>query len=69
MKFRRSKVGENVIPKQVEGSHTLEVIWTVIPILLLIVLAIPTVIYTYKLADVSAMDASRCRRKQNSMLQ
>ena len=30
-KFRRSKVGENHMPKQVEGSHTLEVIWTVIP--------------------------------------
>ena len=23
VKFRRSKVGEDVIPKQVEGSHTL----------------------------------------------
>lgn len=56
VKFRRKKVGENVIPKQVEGSHTLEVIWTVIPILLLIVLAVPTVIYTYKHADVAAMD-------------
>ena len=35
---------------------TLEIIWTVIPILLLIVLAIPTVAYTYKHADVSAME-------------
>jgi len=57
VKFRRSKVGENVIPKQVEGSMTLEIIWTVIPILLLIVLAIPTVAYTYKHADVSGMTA------------
>lgn len=55
-KFRRSVVGENVIPKQVEGSHTLEIIWTTIPILLLIILAVPTVMATYKFADVAAMD-------------
>ena len=55
-RYSRKKVGENVIPKQVEGSHTLEIIWTVIPILLLVVLAIPTVYYTYKHADVAAMD-------------
>lgn len=56
MKFRRSKVGENVIPKQVEGNHTLELIWTIIPIILLLILAVPTVIATYNLADVSGMD-------------
>ncbi|MBD8035563.1 MULTISPECIES: cytochrome c oxidase subunit II [Solibacillus] len=55
-KFRRTKVGENHMPKQVEGSHTLEVIWTVIPIILLIILAVPTLTYTYKFADVAAMD-------------
>ncbi|MEK9197648.1 MULTISPECIES: cytochrome c oxidase subunit II [Bacillales] len=56
VKFRRSKQGENHMPKQVEGSHTLEVIWTVIPIILLLILAVPTLISTYKLADVKAMD-------------
>ncbi|OCS87559.1 cytochrome c oxidase subunit II [Caryophanon tenue] len=56
-KFRRSVVGENVIPKQVEGSHTLEVIWTVIPVILLLILAVPTVTATYKLGDTSGMDA------------
>lgn len=56
IKFRRSRVGENVIPKQVEGSHTLEVIWTVIPIILLIILAVPVVSATYKFANVAAMD-------------
>ena len=55
-KYRRSKVGENVMPKQVEGSHTLEVIWTVIPIVLLLILAVPTLNSTYKFADVAAMD-------------
>ncbi|MGE7114993.1 cytochrome c oxidase subunit II [Lysinibacillus sp. NPDC047702] len=56
LKFRRSRVGENVIPKQVEGSHTLEVIWTVIPIILLLIIAVPVVTATYKFADVAAMD-------------
>ncbi|WP_313122864.1 cytochrome c oxidase subunit II [Exiguobacterium sp.] len=50
MKFRR-KSGDNTVPKQVEGNHTLEIIWTVIPILLLIVLAIPTIKTTVELAD------------------
>lgn len=55
LKFRRSKVGDK-IPVQVEGSHKLEIIWTVIPIILLIILAIPTVATTFKLADVDPME-------------
>ncbi|RFU71138.1 cytochrome c oxidase subunit II [Peribacillus saganii] len=55
-RFRRKKGDENKIPKQVEGSHKLEIIWTVIPILLLIVLTVPTVSYTFALADVSPME-------------
>ncbi|MBM4764065.1 cytochrome c oxidase subunit II [Bacillus sp. B15-48] len=53
VRFRRKS--DNEIPKQVEGSHTLEIIWTVIPILLVLVLAVPTVSATFKLADVSPM--------------
>ncbi|MEK5443270.1 MULTISPECIES: cytochrome c oxidase subunit II [unclassified Fredinandcohnia] len=56
VKFRRRKGDENKIPKQVEGNHTLEIIWTVIPILLLLVLAVPTVSATFELADVKAME-------------
>ncbi|BFT75514.1 MULTISPECIES: cytochrome c oxidase subunit II [Paenibacillus] len=47
IRFRKRK-GDNSIPKQVEGSHVLEIIWTVVPILLLLVLAVPTVSYTFK---------------------
>ncbi|WP_409294497.1 cytochrome c oxidase subunit II [Peribacillus sp. SCS-26] len=54
-RFRRTKKNENTIPKQVEGNHKLEIIWTVIPILLLLVLAVPTVSYTFELADVAPM--------------
>ncbi|GKV55713.1 cytochrome c oxidase subunit 2 [Sporosarcina sp. NCCP-2222] len=57
LRFRRSKLGEDHIPEQVEGSHTLELVWTIIPILLILLLAVPTVYYTYKLGDVSAMGA------------
>jgi cytochrome c oxidase subunit 2 len=57
IRFRRSKVGEDHIPEQVEGSHTLELVWTIIPIILVLIMAVPSVYYTYKLGDVSAMDA------------
>lgn len=57
IRFRRSKVGEDHMPEQVEGHSALELVWTVIPILLVLLLAVPTVYYTYKLGNVSAMGA------------
>lgn len=56
IKFKRSKVGEDTIPKQVEGNRNLEITWTAIPILLLIILVVPVVAYTLELGDTSAMD-------------
>jgi len=44
----RAKKGDKTIPKQVEGNHKLEIIWTVIPIVLLAIIAVPTVGYTFK---------------------
>ncbi|MDN3450186.1 cytochrome c oxidase subunit II [Planococcus sp. APC 3906] len=58
VKFRRSKIGEDVIPEQVEGSAKLEFIWTAIPIVLLLILAVPTVYSTFDLADTSTMDVA-----------
>ncbi|MFS0782438.1 cytochrome c oxidase subunit II [Bacillus sp. 1P06AnD] len=55
IKFRRRK-GDKSIPVQVEGNHKLELIWTIIPIILLLILAVPVVTDTFKLADVSAMN-------------
>jgi cytochrome c oxidase subunit 2 len=52
VRFRRKK-GDTTIPKQVEGNRTLETVWTVIPIILVIIIAIPTVTYTFDLADTS----------------
>ncbi|MBM7716774.1 cytochrome c oxidase subunit II [Siminovitchia sp. FSL H7-0308] len=56
IRFRRRKGEENKIPKQVEGSHTLEIVWTVIPIVLLLILAVPTVAITFSQGDVSAIN-------------
>lgn len=66
VRFRRKS--ENEIPKQVEGSHTLEILWTVIPILLLLVLAVPTVTATFKLADVSPMEATNDEGKTDALV-
>lgn len=51
IRFRKKKGDKDIVPKQVEGSHTLEVIWTVIPIILLLILAVPTIHYTFKLLE------------------
>lgn len=64
-KFRRK---DDRIPKQVEGSHTLEIIWTTIPILLLLILAIPTVAATFKLADVTEMDQKNEEGKRDALV-
>ncbi|WP_240375067.1 cytochrome c oxidase subunit II [Bacillus piscicola] len=50
VKFRK-KPGDNELPKQVEGSKALEITWTVIPIILLIILAVPTIQGTYYFAE------------------
>src|SRR5699024_4310217 len=54
IRFRRKKGQEGYIPKQVEGSKTLETVWTIIPIILVVTLAVPTVAATFDLADESA---------------
>ncbi|MFC2950230.1 cytochrome c oxidase subunit II [Virgibacillus sediminis] len=53
VRFRKKKGQDDYIPKQVEGNKTLETVWTVIPIILVLVIAVPTVAATYDLADES----------------
>lgn len=50
VRYRKRK-GIERMPKQVHGNTTFEIIWTVIPIILLVVLAFPTVKYTFDLSD------------------
>lgn len=66
-RFRRKK-GDETIPKQVEGNHKLEMVWTIIPILLLLILAIPTVKATFDLDDTSAMDKKGADGKTKNAL-
>ncbi|WP_100330795.1 cytochrome c oxidase subunit II [Bacillus xiapuensis] len=67
-RFRRKKGEENKIPKQVEGSHLLEIVWTVIPIILLLILAVPTVKATFDLADVKEMDEKNKDGKRDALV-
>lgn len=55
IRFRKRK-GQTGYPKQVEGSHKLEIIWTVIPFLLLMILAVPTVLLTFNFAQDATKD-------------
>jgi len=50
IKFRKRRGDEDIIPEQVEGNTKLEILWTAIPILLLVILAVPTVLATFTLA-------------------
>ncbi|MBM7572246.1 cytochrome c oxidase subunit II [Aquibacillus albus] len=58
VRYRQKKGQENFIPKQTEGNKALEIIWTVIPIILLVIIAVPTVAATFNLADESDKDDS-----------
>lgn len=56
IRFRKKKGDEDYIPKQVEGNKTLETVWTIIPIILVLIMAVPTIIATFDLADASDSD-------------
>lgn len=47
IRYRKRK-GQTGYPKQIEGSHKLEIIWTTIPFLLIVTLAVFTVSFTFK---------------------
>lgn len=47
----RKRPDQTEYPEQVEGNTKLEILWTVIPIILLAILIVPTVYQTFVLAD------------------
>ncbi|MFA9557323.1 cytochrome c oxidase subunit II [Evansella sp. AB-rgal1] len=57
IKFR-DKEDDTHMPKQVHGNKALEVIWTTIPIVLLLILAVPNVMETFTLADTEPTEES-----------
>ncbi|NBD23929.1 cytochrome c oxidase subunit II [Paenibacillus glycinis] len=62
IRFRR-RPGDKTIPVQVEGNHKLEIIWTVIPIVLLIIIGIPTVNTVFGLAKDHTKDPNALQVK------
>lgn len=62
VRYRKRK-GDEGIPEQVEGNHKLEIIWTVIPFLLLIVIAVPMVSTTFTLAKDYSQDKDAVKVK------
>ncbi|MBP1948909.1 cytochrome c oxidase subunit II [Virgibacillus litoralis] len=47
-KYRETDKNRGTIPDDVKGNKKLEITWTVLPVLLLVVLAVPTVAITYE---------------------
>ncbi|MFC5470196.1 cytochrome c oxidase subunit II [Cohnella suwonensis] len=62
IRFRRRK-GDKTIPKQVEGNHTLEIIWTVIPLVLLLILGVPTIQDVFSFAKDYSKDTNAVQVK------
>jgi cytochrome c oxidase subunit 2 len=62
IRFRRRQ-GDKTIPKQVEGNHTLEIIWTVIPLVLLLILGFPTIRDVFGLAKDYSKDKNAVQVK------
>ena len=51
VRYRKKKGDKVITPEQVEGNKMLETVWTIIPIVLVAIMAIPTVFATFHLAD------------------
>lgn len=58
-KYRAKNLPADYIPSKEVGNKKLEVAWTLIPILLLVILAIPTVAVTYYQSPVSDLAADK----------
>ncbi|CAM4422401.1 cytochrome c oxidase subunit II [Paenibacillus tarimensis] len=67
IRFRR-RPGNDKIPVQVEGNHKLEIIWTVIPLILLVILGIPTIQTVFALAEDYSRDENAVVVKVTSHL-
>lgn len=65
IKFRR-KAEQTEMPKQVEGNFKLEIIWTVIPLILVLVLAVPTVKEVFAFGEDHANDKDAIQVKVTS---
>lgn len=67
VKFRR-KPGQNEIPEQVAGNHKLEIIWTTIPLILVLILGIFTVQKVFAFGENYSADKNAVKVKVTSHL-
>lgn len=51
VKYRATPENKDYVPPEIEGNTRWETIWTVIPIIIVVALAIPTVAVTYRLVN------------------
>jgi cytochrome c oxidase subunit II len=56
LRFRQRPDDEGILPKQIHGNPRLEALWTVIPAVILAVIAVPTVRTIFTLADTPDID-------------
>lgn len=54
-KYRETEENKHKIPEDEKGNRILEITWTVLPIILLIILAIPTIKITYEISASSSV--------------
>lgn len=59
IRYRRRKGEEARMPHQVEGNMKLELTWTVIPVILLFIIAVPTVAQVFGLHDTDSKAAGK----------
>ncbi|MDY0394281.1 cytochrome c oxidase subunit II [Virgibacillus halophilus] len=57
IKYRYKKEKDDFLPEDVKGNLKLELTWTILPIILLIVLAVPTIQITYDQSPQTSADA------------
>src|SRR5690606_30792692 len=58
---RGARGAGNDLPPQIDGHHTLEIVWTIIPVILLVIMAVPTVRTNYLLASPPPADPLQVR--------
>ncbi|RRJ63744.1 cytochrome c oxidase subunit II [Paenibacillus oralis] len=65
VKYRR-KPGQTEVPKQVEGNFKLEIIWTAIPLVLVLILAVATVQKVFAIGEDYSKDKNAVKIKVTS---
>src|SRR5699024_4721696 len=51
LRYQKKKGDKVINPEQVEGNKMLETVWTIIPIILVVIMAVPTIFATFHLAE------------------